>query len=1189
MKSAIIVTTIALLLSVSTTIIVKNGDTTASPIEPPRPTYTTHTPIFIEGDANFTGPNGVTGGTGTQGDPFIIDGWDINVSGGYAAIMINNTNAYFVLRDCYFHDSSTYLFYLFKASNGTIENCTFSNGRYFEIKLYSNNICLIDNTITNVTIINVGGMSDYFTMKNNTVINVPQGIRLWGSSNGAIFWDNTFVNSGIRIDREYWSFITADISTNNTINGKPIYYFNSTTNLVIDETLIAGQIIIFNCPYAIVKNVTIQNTSIGLEIAHSDWVDVMNCTFNNCNDGIYTISSEYLELNEINSINNSFAGFEISESNNYTLSNSSFDTNSVYGLLSGQANDVYISNCSFDANGDTGMRIWTAERTTLIDISAYFNEITGIQLSGKSCVLKNITTNYNDIGLQITSENNYITRIISSDNLGYGIYCTGNNNTLDNCTTVKNLIGIYFENGYNNTIQDSEISLCNQGVYLDVSLNNTIINCTLQNNTVGYSSLSTSGNIIRNSAVLNNNFGMSFESSTNNMVYENTIVNCSGYAWDYNHTDYSNEIIYQNDANWSNYTSFEEMLATGQLGSEPLYTKQVNVSNATRFYTHIIGQFDVVDLDLGIFLDGKDGNPIDGVTQTGEFVGMCADFDSDEEVTMDFPANGVYLIRVFGFDVTGNPGHFDMTVEVSSANSTAILFQNSTACTVVGNNITDSTVGIDMDPLSTGNRIYHNNFMSNGIHAIDEGSNSWDDGFPSGGNHWDNWTTPDGDMNGFVDVPFVVGPISMDNFPFTQPWNLDTMPPTAEAGANMTIYQGENAALNGSTSSDDVGVVNYTWIFSYGGTTYTLYGMFANSTFYLVGNYSINLTVRDAVGLTGTDQTWINVQNAPDPVADAGPDQTIDQGTTAFLNGSGSTGSLALVNYTWAFTYNGMAQTLYGAEANFTFYVPGSYSVNLTVMDIAGDFGIDQAWINVRDTIQPFADAGPDRTIAQGESATFNGSGSFDNVGVANYSWTFTYNGTAYSLYGTGPTFAFYAVGNFSVNLTVRDAAGNYDMDSMWVNVRDTTAPTIVSVSPTGAGVAVNAAITIVFSEPMDRATVEGAITISPSIGTPTYTWSDDNEILNVSSFSKFAYDTFYNVNIGTGAKDVSGNNLSSAFMWNFTTEKETVVLPLSEPPYYLIVALVAIIAAIAIVAVFWMRKRKPKNEGKSPPTGQSP
>ena len=41
---------------------------------------TVHDPILIVGNAEFTNASGVVWGSGTESDPYIIEGWDINAS-----------------------------------------------------------------------------------------------------------------------------------------------------------------------------------------------------------------------------------------------------------------------------------------------------------------------------------------------------------------------------------------------------------------------------------------------------------------------------------------------------------------------------------------------------------------------------------------------------------------------------------------------------------------------------------------------------------------------------------------------------------------------------------------------------------------------------------------------------------------------------------------------------------------------------------------------------------------------------------------------------------------------------------------------------------------------------------------------------------------------------------------------------
>jgi hypothetical protein len=99
----------------------------------------------------------------------------------------------------------------------------------------------------------------------------------------------------------------------------------------------------------------------------------------------------------------------------------------------------------------------------------------------------------------------------------------------------------------------------------------------------------------------------------------------------------------------------------------------------------------------------------------------------------------------------------------------------------------------------------------------------------------------------------------------------------------------------------------------------------------------------------------------------------------------------------------------------------------------------------------------------------------------------------------------------------------------------DTTAPTITSVSPAegATGIAVTANVSVTFSEPMDKASAEGAFSIAPSVA-GAFSWSGNT--MTFDPTADLAAGTTYTATVSTAAKDTAGNALAAAKSWSFTT-----------------------------------------------------
>ena len=98
----------------------------------------------------------------------------------------------------------------------------------------------------------------------------------------------------------------------------------------------------------------------------------------------------------------------------------------------------------------------------------------------------------------------------------------------------------------------------------------------------------------------------------------------------------------------------------------------------------------------------------------------------------------------------------------------------------------------------------------------------------------------------------------------------DNDSPSANAGVDRTVNINQTIALSGSASTDNIGVVNYTWTFDHNGSAITLYGPSPEFFFDISGNYTITLNITDAAGNWDTDTVVIHVIQDIEPAQTPG-------------------------------------------------------------------------------------------------------------------------------------------------------------------------------------------------------------------------------------------------------------------------------------------------------------------------------
>ncbi|MBU0769222.1 MAG: PKD domain-containing protein [Proteobacteria bacterium] len=204
------------------------------------------------------------------------------------------------------------------------------------------------------------------------------------------------------------------------------------------------------------------------------------------------------------------------------------------------------------------------------------------------------------------------------------------------------------------------------------------------------------------------------------------------------------------------------------------------------------------------------------------------------------------------------------------------------------------------------------------------------------------------------------------------------------------------------------------------------------------------------------------IPNQP-PIADAGPDQTVNEGQAVLLNGSNSTDpDDGIVSYHWIQIGEPVVNLSEPDVSQPTFTAPDmgsggdALTFELTVIDHNGNQGKDVCTVNVTwQNEPPQANAGTDQTVDEGVIVTLNGSSSLDiDDGIASYLWTQT-GGQTVTLSNPAlsqPTFTAPNVGpdgaSLAFNLTITDAGGLQNTDSCIVNISWQNDPPIAVVIP---------------------------------------------------------------------------------------------------------------------------------------------
>ena len=228
--------------------------------------------------------------------------------------------------------------------------------------------------------------------------------------------------------------------------------------------------------------------------------------------------------------------------------------------------------------------------------------------------------------------------------------------------------------------------------------------------------------------------------------------------------------------------------------------------------------------------------------------------------------------------------------------------------------------------------------------------------------------------------------------------------PVADAGPDQVADEAQVVTLSGLNSHDpDDGIVAFQWrqiqgdpvaLSSPGQETTT----FTTPDVDMAGQSLVfELTVTDAAGNTAMDTcivnvTWVNEA----PIAGAGADQSVSEGSEVMLNANASTDADdGIGSYSWLQVQGPQVILSDPQSATPHFTAPdvgregASLIFELTVTDVGGLQDTDACTVTITwNNIEPTADAGPDQQVVAGDTVALDGSGSVDPDGAGlMYQW----------------------------------------------------------------------------------------------------------------------------------------------------------------------------------------------------------
>ena len=541
------------------------------------------------------------------------------------------------------------------------------------------------------------------------------------------------------------------------------------------------------------------------------------------------------------------------------------------------------------------------------------------------------------------------------------------------------------------SIRDAASSY-NGALQMGVNLNG-VTDCNISNNrlfsnNVGIFLYDSKSNTLTNNIVYNNNYGIFVPISNSNMLSNNVAYNNNRgiYLQGSNYNTLNN-----NTANWNNFNGIELRYSSN-------YNTVINNTVSNNPY--------------GIDLYSSSNNTITNNTASN---------NTNNGISLSYSSYNTVIDNV----MSNNTGS-GISLRYSNYN-------------LIYNNHFNNTANTDFSGTNTGN--VWNTTKTEGMNIMG--------GSYLGGNYWLTPTCTgfsqinvDTDGDGFCDETYTIASGHIDYLPLAV---LGVNNPPAATISSITpnpAVEGVTVTFNGSGTDSDGTIAGYNWTSSLDGQLSSSVNF--STSILSIGTHTINFSVQDDDGAwSETDLATVTINEKPNvaPIAsiDSITPNPAVEGKTVTFNGSGTDSDGTITGYNWTSSLDGQLSS----SVNFSTsgLSIGTNSINFSVQDDDGAWSdADSAIVTINEipNVAPIAsiDSITPNPAVEGETVTFNGSGTDSDGTITGYNWTSSLDGQLSSSVNFSTSGL--STSTHSISFSVQDDGGTWlDAASATVTINE--------------------------------------------------------------------------------------------------------------------------------------------------------